>query len=94
MCAEDSGRRAAAPDIRAIAESVHRRGMGTPAIFFLEAHKPLTSIANFAAHLCSPVLVPLFGHRRISEICWLLENPGSVEELIQELERLRESGQN
>lgn len=79
-------------DIKEMAAAIFRRGMTIPAIFFLEAHKPLTAIVNFGANLCAPVLVPLFGSQRIENIHRLLENPELVEKLIVELESLRESG--
>ena len=92
MLPENSEDNRKALDLKLLASAVSRRGMLTPAIFFLEAHKPLTSFVNFAAHLCAPVLVPLFGRERMGDICRLLEEPDRVEELIQELERLQTGG--
>ena len=47
--------------IEQLASAVHARRMTVPAILFLEAHKPLTSLFHTAAVMSLPMMLPLFG---------------------------------
>ncbi len=70
-----------------IAATVARRGMVTPAVFFLELHRPLTFLAGQTAHLMLPFLAPLVGLETARRLARLLEEPANVERLLDRIER-------
>jgi len=78
--------------VEEIAQWIMKVGMGTPAILFLEAHKPLNRVAANLMHLTSPVagiLAPLWDHYGV-----LLQDKENLEVLISRLEELeRERGE-
>ena len=64
--------------------------LSTPAIAFLEAHKPLSFFASQTLLAFQPLLTMFLGEASIGEYATLLEDPGSVERVICRLEELRE----
>ena len=74
-----------------VAEQVVRRGLATPAVFFLELNRPLGFLAGQATHLLSPFLGPLFGLGNVRRLAQLLEDPASVDRLLDRIEA-REKG--
>lgn len=76
-----------------LAEKVAERNLATPAIFMLEAGKPLSFIGAQAMHFFEPFLDAFFpaGDYRIAAEA--LEDRENVEWLIQKLEGLEESNQ-
>ena len=64
----------------------------TPAIAFLEAHKPLSFFASQTVLAFQPLLTLFLGDASLGEYATLLEDPGSVERVICRLEELREHG--
>lgn len=77
--------------IEQLASGVHSRRMTVPAILFLEAHKPLTSLAHTAAVMSLPVLLPLFG-ARARQLPAFLRSRDNVERLIRRIEELAGEG--
>jgi len=74
--------------IEAVAQKIMQFGMATPAILFLEAHKPLGRLAGNALHLFSPVLgtfVPTIDHYGV-----LLQDRENIEILISRLQEMEE----
>ncbi len=76
--------------IEQLALAVHARRMTVPAILFLEAHKPLTSLFHAAAVMSLPMLLPLFG-ARARELPAFLQSRGNVERLIRRIEALQDT---
>lgn len=74
--------------IEKIALNIHRRGLETPAILFLEMHKPLSFFASQTLIVTSPLIAPIVGFDRVSSASRLLESRANVELLIQRLEQL------
>lgn len=74
--------------INDLAQMVVRRRLETPAIFFLELHKPLTSLASTAVTFSQPTLGALFGFRKMAEWAALLDDRENVELLIGRIEEL------
>jgi hypothetical protein len=70
-----------------IAEEVVRRGLATPAVFFLELHRPLGFIAGQATLLFSPFLGALFGLQNVRELARLLGDPATVDRLLERIEQ-------
>jgi len=71
-----------------LARKVVRRRLQTPAIFFLEMNKPLTSLASTAITFSQPTLGAFFGFQRMAEWAALLNDRENVERLIQRIESL------
>lgn len=74
-----------------LADEVHRRKMETPAILFLEMHKPLAYVASQAALAFSPFLVPIVGFDNMNDYSRLLADRENVERLILRIEASREA---
>jgi hypothetical protein len=74
--------------IEDLAQKVRRRGLATPAILFLEIHKPLTYLASQSLILGSGFLAPLFGPQNVQQYAKLFESRENVERLIQRIEEL------
>ncbi len=77
--------------IEHLASAVHARRMTVPAILFLEAHKPLTSLFHTAAVMSLPMMLPLFG-ARARELPAFLQSRDNVERLISRIEELAAEG--
>jgi hypothetical protein len=78
-----------------IDDLVHRLDnwrLTTPAIAFLEVHKPLCFLASQTLLAVQPLLTLFVGDGSIGEYASLLEDPGGVERLICRLEESREQG--
>src|SRR5712691_5540847 len=76
-----------------IAAEVVRRGMVTPAVFFIELNRPLSFLAGQAAHMLFPFLAPLFGIGTARQLAELLEDPANLDRLLKKMEQLAMSEQ-
>lgn len=74
------------------AEAIRKRRMETPAILFLEMHKPLSYLASQAAIVFSPFIVPFVGQDKLQEYSRLFSKRENVERLIKALEADRQAG--
>lgn len=74
-------------DLTLIATSVQRRGLETPAIFFLELYKPLSQVLQNVVFFSTPIFAPIFGLENMQRAAKILESSESVEQLIQKIER-------
>jgi hypothetical protein len=74
--------------IESIARDVVRRRLETPAILFLESHKPLAFVASQALVVGTPILGSLLGVERISRYSSLLRSRDNIERLICRIEAL------
>ena len=68
-----------------LAEKISRWGLTTPAMLFLEAHRPLSFIASQALIFSQPLLGPLLGDENIVAYSLLLEDRTSIESLLKRL---------
>lgn len=66
--------------------------LATPAIAFLEVHKPLGFLASQTLLVFQPLLTLFLGSVSVEEYSTLLEDASSVERVIRRLEELREHG--
>ena len=66
--------------------------LATPAIAFLEVHKPLGFLASQTLLVFQPLLTPFLDNVSVEEYSLLLEDASSVERVICRLEELREHG--
>ena len=74
--------------IESIAQDVVRRRLETPAILFLESHKPLAFVASQAMIVGTPILGSLIGVDKVSRYSSLLRSRDSIEKLICRIETL------
>jgi hypothetical protein len=74
--------------IEKIAQGVVKRGMQTPAILFLEMHKPLTFVASQSLVVSSPFIAPFVGIGNIQLAAKLIEKRENIELLIERIEEL------
>ena len=77
--------------IEKLAQKVAQRGLQTPAILFLEMHKPLSFLAGQSLLLGSGFLAPIFGPQNVQQIAKLVESRDNIERLIQRIEELHPS---
>lgn len=64
----------------------------TPAIAFLEVHKPLSFVASQSLLALQPLLGFFLGDVSLGEYATLLEEPRSLERVISRLEELQQGG--
>ena len=74
--------------INELAQKVVDKRMETPAIMFLEMHKPVTFLASQSILVASPFLVPLFGAEGVQKYSRLFSSVDNVELLIERIEEL------
>lgn len=69
-----------------IAARVVSLGLATPAILFLEMHRPFARIAGQAVVVASPVLAPAFGLDGVGQFSRLVYHPGGLDRLLVAIE--------
>lgn len=70
----------------AIARKIIARGLETPAVMFLEMHKPLASIAGQGLLVTMPFLGPFVGPQRVADFSKLIRDRANIELLIARIE--------
>jgi hypothetical protein len=73
-----------------LAHKIAKKGMETPAIMFLEMHKPVSFLASQTMLVASPLLAPLFGLNGVEKYSRLFGSVENVELLIRRIEDLAE----
>jgi len=74
--------------IEKAANEVARRRLQTPAILFLEMHKPLAYVGANAAVAFAPFIVPFLGYDFVNDYSRLFSRRENVEKLIRKIEEL------
>ncbi len=74
--------------IERIAQGIIRRGMETPAVLFLEMHKPLSFMASQGLVVTTPLIAPILGFDNVQIAVKLMEDRGNIERLIRRIEEL------
>jgi hypothetical protein len=74
--------------IESVAGRVVARGLGVPAVFLLEMHKPLCFFGSQLLLLGSPILGPFIGFQRLLKFSALVESRENVERLIRRIEEI------
>ncbi len=74
-----------------LARRAARGHVTAPAILFLEMHKPLAFLGAQFLWAAQPFLAVWFSHADVREIARLLEDPASVDQLIERLSESKES---
>ena len=76
--------------IRRVATRIHRSGMVTPAVFFLELTKPLALIGSHVMIFFGPIINAFINAEGYYKAAELFEEPANVELLIREIEKLED----
>lgn len=71
------------------ANEITKRKLETPAILFLEMHKPLSNVFAHGGMMSAPFLVPFLGFDLVNDYSNLLRDKNNVERLICMLEESR-----
>ncbi len=74
--------------IRRVATRIHRSGLVTPAVFFLELTKPLALIGSHVMIFFGPIINAFINADGYYKAAELFEEPANVELLIREIEKL------
>lgn len=72
--------------LKEVAEWVISKKLNAPAIFILEAHKPLVGLGFALVQVSQPLLSVMFGSKNIKIVLKVLERPQSVDDLIELIE--------
>ena len=72
--------------LETVALAVRRRGLQTPALFFIEMNRPLGFTACQGLIALAPFIAPLLGLDRVQKLGRLLADPRAVDELVTRLE--------
>lgn len=73
-----------------VATAIVKRRLETPAVLFLEMHKPLSYIASQGLIVAMPFLGPIIGQERIARFSRFLQARDNIERLIQRIEDMSE----
>lgn len=74
--------------IESLAKKVAGRRLATPAVLFLDMHKPLSFLASQSLMVAMPLLGPLFGAQGLADLSKLLAERDNVEALIARIEEM------
>lgn len=77
-----------------LCREIHRRGMTTPAMMFLEMSRPLNFLGAQAMQFFKPIVTPFLPSTQYGVLIGFLERRGSVEYLCRRMEEIeREKNQ-
>lgn len=74
--------------IQNVAKKIHKTGLVTPSVFFLEMTKPLSLLGSHFLVFFGPIVNAFIHAENYYRATELLEDPKNVERLIQEIEAL------
>lgn len=73
--------------VKKTAAFVKKQGVRTPAVLFLEMHKPLATVVGNAAIVFAPFMMPFLGFDRVDKYSRFFADRTNVERLICEIEK-------
>jgi len=74
-----------------IAQRIRRYGLETPALFFLEMHRPLAGLAGMASFMVTPLFGAFLGLNRVERYASLIGDPDALDDLIARLDAARDA---
>lgn len=74
--------------IEGMARTVVNKRLEIPAIFLLEAHKPLSFLASQGMLLTAPLLGAFFGFKNVNDFARVIEDRNNIDRLVECIERL------
>lgn len=75
--------------VQSLAHKIVRRRMQTPAILFLEMHKPLANVGGHAMLVTAPFLIPFVGYDAVNDYSRLMSDRRWWERLVDLLDESR-----
>lgn len=75
-----------------LAAEVHKRGLESPLLFFLEAHKPLGNLFTHLLMAFSPLMLTFVGPENTNIFLHMLSKREHVEKLQSKIEQISSSG--
>ena len=72
--------------LESIAKVIHRYRLETPAVFFLEMHRPLFSLAGTASHMITPMIGAFLGMDKTERYASMLSDRSTFDDLINKLD--------
>jgi len=79
--------------INKVAEQVVKRGLETPATFFVEMNRPLSFIGGQGLIFLAPILGVIFNQQTIEEFGRLMEDRKNIDRLLDRIEDLSKQQQ-
>jgi len=73
-------------DLDKLAQAIADRGLATPAVFFLELHRPLAFLSSQMMLVGSPILASLLGLERLERLRGVLADPQRYTALLDRIE--------
>ena len=70
------------PELQQLAHAIAAKGLATPAIFFLEMHRPLAFLSSQFMLVGSPFLAALVGLERLERLRGVLADPTKYEQFL------------
>ncbi len=70
------------------AQQIHKRGLTTPAVFFIEMNRPISYVGSQAVHFFSPFVNAIFDSKLATEVGHLMSDRKNIDRLIDRLEEL------
>ncbi|MHB0885313.1 MAG: hypothetical protein ACYC6V_06625 [Bacillota bacterium] len=70
------------------AQQIHKRGLTTPAVFFIEMNRPISYVGGQAVHFFSPFVNAIFDSKLATEVGHLMSDRKNIDRLIDRLEEL------
>jgi len=77
--------------IDGLAAKIVGRGLETPAVLFLEMHKPLSYVASQAMLVALPFLGPVFGAQNAADVSKILKDRENLDLLIARIEEMADT---
>ncbi len=77
-----------------LAEQVVKRGLASPAVLFLELHRPFAFVSSQLGIVASPFLAPFFGFEKVDVYTQLLSERENWTRLVERIEELDEARRN
>lgn len=69
---------------------VRRYGLETPALFFLEMHRPLAGLAGMASFMATPLFGAFLGLDRVEKYAAMISDPDALDALAERLDAARD----
>lgn len=72
-----------------IVARVRRYGLETPALFFLEMHRPLAGLVGLASFAATPLFGAFLGLDRVEKYAAMISDPDALDDLASRLDAAR-----
>jgi hypothetical protein len=73
-----------------ITARIRRHGLETPALFFLEMHRPLAGLASMASFVVTPLFGAFLGLDKVERYASMIGDPDALDALVERLDSVRD----